>query len=90
MKPQVHVKFIPENIPTAEAHIKDLEETRRQVQNLLEAQQKHKQNRRLTEMKVGDWVLLEATNLNIRGSRKLLSRRYGPYQITERIGPVAY
>ena len=41
-------------------------------------------------MKVGDRVLLEATNLNVRGSRKLLPRRYGPYRITERIGPVAY
>jgi hypothetical protein len=90
MKPQIHVKFIPEHIPSAETRIRDLEQTRQQVQSILEAQQKRKQNRRLMEMKVGDQVLLEATNLNIRGTRKLLPKRYGPYQITERIGPVAY
>jgi hypothetical protein len=90
MKPQIHVKFIPEHVPSAETRIRDLERTRQQVQSILEAQQKRKQNRRLTEMKVGEQVLLEATNLNVRGTRKLLPKRYGPYRITERIGPVAY
>jgi hypothetical protein len=42
------------------------------------------------EMKVGDQVWLEGKNLHIPGSRKLLPRRIGPFQIKERIGAVAY
>jgi hypothetical protein len=42
------------------------------------------------EMKVGDLVWLEARNLTVRGTHKLLSKRYGPYQIEERKGAVAY
>src|ERR1700733_5461624 len=90
MKPQIHVKFIPEHVRSAEIRIKDLERTRQQVQSILEAQQKRKQKRHLTEMKVGDQVLLEGTNLHVQGTRKLLPKWYGLYQIIERISPVAY
>jgi hypothetical protein len=41
-------------------------------------------------MKVEDLVWLEGRNLRVRGSRKLLPKRYGPFKITEKIGPVAY
>src|SRR6267154_502802 len=41
-------------------------------------------------MKVEDLVWLEARNLVVRGTRKLLPKRYGPYPIIERKGAVAY
>ena len=90
VKPQVHVKFIPENVSAAIDRIKDLDQTRQEVQKILETSQKRKQARRLTEMSVGDKVWLEGKNLRVRGIRKLLPKRYGPYKIMERIRPVAY
>ena len=42
------------------------------------------------EMKVGDQVWLEGKNLAITGHRKLSSKHYGPFKITERISSVAY
>jgi hypothetical protein len=44
----------------------------------------------ITEMKVEDQVWLEGRNLHVRGTRKLLPKRYRPFKITERIGKVAY
>ena len=41
-------------------------------------------------MKTGDQVWLEGKNLNVRGTHKLLPKRYGPFKITEKIGAVAY
>ena len=42
------------------------------------------------EMKEGDQVWLEGKNLHIKGTRKLLSKQYGPFTIKEKIGMVAY
>jgi hypothetical protein len=42
------------------------------------------------DMNVGDQVWLEGRNLNVRGTHKLLPKRYGPFTIKERIGKVAY
>jgi hypothetical protein len=42
------------------------------------------------EMKVEDQVWLEGRNLHVKGTRKLLLKRYGPFRITERIRKVAY
>jgi hypothetical protein len=61
-KPQVQVKFLPENTPAATDRLKDLSESREQVQKLLENLQNKKDARKMTEMKVGDLVL-RADNL---------------------------
>jgi hypothetical protein len=37
-----------------------------------------------------DQVWLEAKNLKIAGNWKLMPKWYGPYQIIEKINPVAY
>jgi len=90
VKPQVHVKFLPDSILATADRLRDLDQTRKQVQKVLKAQQQHKQSRRLMEMKVGDLVWLKARNLAVRGMCKLLPKRYGPYPIVERKGAVAY
>ena len=41
-------------------------------------------------MKIGDRVWLEGKNLHITRACKLLSKRYGPFTITEWIRPMAY
>ena len=40
--------------------------------------------------KEGNKVWLEATNLDLGHNRKLASRREGPFQITEVLGPLTY
>jgi hypothetical protein len=89
-RPQVHVKFLPENVPASAERVKQLEETRTEVQKLLETLQQRKDRRNLTEMKEGDQVWLEGKNLHVKGTRKLLPKRYGPFTIKEKIGTVAY
>jgi hypothetical protein len=56
IKPQVHVKFLPENVPASADRIKLLEDMRKEVQTLLEHQQQQKNSQKLTEMKVGEQV----------------------------------
>jgi Chromo (CHRromatin Organisation MOdifier) domain len=89
IKPQVHVKFLSEDVPASADRIKTLEDTRKEVQTLLEHQQQ-KSSQKPTEMKVGDQVWLEGKNLHVKGTRKLLPKRYGPYKIKDKIGTVAY
>ena len=89
-RPQVNVQLIDGNIPAMEVRLEELEETRQEVQKSLEARQVQKDDRRTKEMKTGDKVWLEGKNLHVTGTCKLLSRRYGPFTIMERIGPVAY
>jgi hypothetical protein len=90
MTPEVHVKFILENVPTSAERLQNLEDTWKEVQKVLEKQQQQRQAQRLTEMKVGDQVWLKGKNLSVRGHRKLLPKQYGPYRIKERVGNVAY
>lgn len=68
------------------------------LQRLLKAQSAMKlyadRHRREASYEVGDWVYLRLRpyrQLSLRPSYSKLARRYyGPYQIAERIGPVAY
>ena len=51
------------------------------------------QSRRHQEFKVGDQVLLSATNLPIKAPLscpKLQARRYGPFRVSKVVSPVAY
>jgi hypothetical protein len=89
-KPQVHVKFLPEDVPASTDRITQLQETRQEVQKLLETLQGRKDARKTTEMKEGDQVWLEGKNLNVKGTRKLLPKWYGPFKIEKKIGTVAY
>ena len=48
-------------------------------------------NRLDSNLKVGDKVLLEGTHLEtIRPSKKLSERRYGPFEIIEKVGEAAW
>ena len=63
---------------------------------LAAAQSRHKyfydQGRRHLEMRVGARVLLRSTNLKFKAkvSRKLMPKWIGPFEVTERVGELAY
>jgi hypothetical protein len=52
--------------------------------------QKNKDSRKPRQLAVDDDIWLEARNLTVKGARKLLPKRYGPFKVLERIGQVAY
>jgi hypothetical protein len=54
IKPQVHIKFLPTDVPASQDHIQCLGEMRKEVQTILESQQKYKGEKKTTEMKEGD------------------------------------
>ena len=73
------LQLLKDNLSTAQARMKQQADTRRSER----------------EFSVGDWVYLrlqpyKQLSINTRASMKLFPRFYGPYQITERIGAVAY
>ena len=73
------LQLLKDNLSTAQARMKQQADTRRSER----------------EFSVGDWVYLrlqpyKQLSINTRASMKLSPRFYGPYQITERIGAVAY
>jgi Chromo (CHRromatin Organisation MOdifier) domain len=67
-----------------------MKEARLEAHKRLEALKARHNQWKIPEMKEGDQVWLEGKNLQVTGQRKLLPRRYGPFKILKRIGPVAY
>jgi len=90
IKPQVIQKHLDSPMPTAEMHLHLLDESRQIAQKLLAYVQNRKDDRKPTEMKVGDQVWLEGRNLSIAGNKKLSPKRYRLFPIIDEIGPVAY
>jgi hypothetical protein len=62
----------------------------KEAQTRLEALQKHKDDWKPRQLTQGDDIWLEAKNLAVKGSRKLLPKRYGPFKVLKRIGAVVY
>jgi hypothetical protein len=90
IKPSVNIELIEVNVPTSVNRLKHLEQARMEAQTQLERMQKKQDNKQTPEFAINNQVWLEGKNLQVRGQRKLLPRRYGPFKITAKIGPVAY
>jgi Chromo (CHRromatin Organisation MOdifier) domain len=93
IRPQVNVKLIKENIPATLNQLVELEEARKLAQERLEACQKvrdTKKGQQWAELEEGDQVWLEVKNFKVKGAKKLMPCRYGPFKITKKISPVAY
>jgi Integrase zinc binding domain len=96
--PQVNIQLIKENIPAMINRLQELTEARQSAQEWLQMIQKAKDNKtprnprgKMTErLKKGNQVWLEGKNLSIKGKRKLMPKRYGPFTITEEVTPVAF
>jgi hypothetical protein len=88
--PQINVQLIEEHVPAAADRIKELIETRSIVQEKLKNMQNRQNDCKTPEFTKKDQVWLEAKNLKVAGNRKLMPKQYGPYQIIEKINPVAY
>jgi hypothetical protein len=90
IEPQVNVKFINDINPTSVNRLQILNKVWKEAQTRLEALQKHKDDYKPRQLMLGDDIWLKAMNLVVKGSRKLLPKRYGPFKVLECIGMVAY
>jgi hypothetical protein len=61
-----------------------------ELQKHLKHLQMAKDDKRPPQLTIGQRVWLEGCNLHIRGPAKLLPKRYGLFQITQKIGSMAY
>ncbi|KAL5728994.1 hypothetical protein ACHQM5_002008 [Ranunculus cassubicifolius] len=100
--PPSMVSYVPgtTKLQAVDAHLRSREDLLKELrQNLLTSQSRMKaqanQHRREVSFEVGDYVYLKLqpyrqSSIEFRSSMKLAPRFYGPFQILERIGPVAY
>jgi hypothetical protein len=89
-RPLVNVKLLEEQVPQALDCLKELDEARRTAQTQLETIQGKHDKRPEVKYKEGDQVWLEGKNLSIKGARKLMPKRYGPFTIKEKVTSVAF
>jgi chromodomain-containing protein len=90
MTPSVNVDLIPDHVPATQEQLQTLQETQVELQKCLDHLQKVKDNKRPPQLTVGQRVWLEGRNLHVRGPAKLLPKQYKPFQITQKIGNMAY
>src|SRR5258708_22956356 len=90
MKPHVNTDLIPDTVPAAQERIQTLHQTCMDLQVHLDQIQKVKDNKMPPQLTIGQRVWLEGHNLHVRGPVKLLPKRYGPFQIKQKIRNVAY
>jgi hypothetical protein len=90
MTPSVNIDLIPDHVPAAQEWLQTLQETRVDLQKHLDHLQKAKDDKKPPQLTMGQRVWLEGRNLHVQGPAKLLPKRYGPFQITQKIGNMAY
>src|SRR5258708_9781529 len=90
MQPSVNIDLIPDNVPAAQERIQTLHQTRTNLQAHLDQLQKVKDNKTPPQLTEGQRVWLEGHNLHVRGPAKLLPKQYGPFQVKQKIGNIAY
>ncbi|KAL5544073.1 hypothetical protein UlMin_007857 [Ulmus minor] len=87
------VQAVDEYLCDRDAILRDLRHNLLQAQNRMKCQAD--QHRRDVSFTVGDYVYLKLqpyrqTSVAFRGSMKLAARFFGPYQVIEKVGSVAY
>jgi chromodomain-containing protein len=90
MRPSVNMDLIPDQVPAAQERLQTLQDTQAELQKCLEHLQMVKDNKRPPQLTIGQRVWLEGCNLHVKGPAKLLPKRYGPFQIMQKIGNAAY
>jgi hypothetical protein len=86
---QVNITLVEDDVPEATQWIKDFEEYRQTAQDQLEAIQNMKDRHKDVKFEEGDLVWLEAKNLPIKRTWKLMPKQYGPFTI-KKISPVTF
>ena len=89
-RPQVNIKLIDENVPSALHRLTELENMRKMAQLHMEHIQQRRDDNKHIKYREGDLVWLETRNLSIKGNKKLSPKRTGPFKITKKISSVAF